>query len=70
MALYQRGRIWYADLMFKASGFRRAPERHANITTTVRYAHSNRDAKKRAVRLLRKGSDKTVTVAQSEKQFA
>ncbi len=25
---------------------------HANITTTMRYAHTNRDAKKRAVRLL------------------
>jgi len=43
---------------------------HANITTTMRYAHTNRDAKKRAVRLLGNGSDKTVTVAKSEKQPA
>ena len=35
---------------------------HANINTTMRYAHSNDDAKRRAVSRLEKSSDKTVTV--------
>lgn len=46
---------------------------HANITTTMRYAHTNRGAKRQAVRLLearRDGSDKTVTLPISEKESA
>jgi integrase len=43
---------------------------HANIATTMRYAHTNRDSKKRAVRLLGNSSDKTVTVLKVEKQSA
>jgi integrase len=43
---------------------------HANITTTMRYAHTNRNAKKQAVRLLQGRSDKTVTLPKSEKQSA
>jgi site-specific recombinase XerD len=34
---------------------------HSNISTTMRYAHSNDEAKRRAVQRL-KSSDKTVTV--------
>jgi site-specific recombinase XerD len=34
---------------------------HSNISTTLRYAHSNDDAKRRAVERLR-SSDKIVTV--------
>ena len=42
---------------------------HANISTTMRYAHSNDAAKRRAVSLLNKSSDKTVTVlARREKK--
>jgi integrase len=46
---------------------------HANITTTMRYGHTNRGAKRQAVRLLqarRDGSDKTVTLPISEKESA
>ncbi len=43
---------------------------HANITTTMRYAHTNRNAKKHAVRLLEAHSDKTVTLPKSEKELA
>jgi integrase len=43
---------------------------HANIATTMRYAHTNRDSKKRPVRLLGNSSDKTVTVLKLEKQSA
>ena len=35
---------------------------HANITTAMRYAHTNRSAKEQAVRLLEARSDKTVTL--------
>jgi site-specific recombinase XerD len=34
---------------------------HSNVSTTMRYAHSNDDAKRRAVNRLSKG-DKTVTI--------
>jgi integrase len=43
---------------------------HANITTTMRYAHTNREAKKRAVQLLGTRSDKTVTILDTKKEFA
>jgi integrase len=43
---------------------------HANITTTMRYAHTNRGAKMQAVRLLEVRSDKTVTVPDPEKESA
>jgi integrase len=38
---------------------------HAHIKTTMRYAHTNREAKTKAVRRLDGGSDKTVTLADS-----
>jgi len=34
---------------------------HSSINVTMRYAHTNREAKARAVSLLGKRSDKTVT---------
>ena len=43
---------------------------HANISTTMRYAHTNRGAKKQAVRLLEGRSDKTVTVEAPKKESA
>ena len=44
---------------------------HADIKTTMRYAHTNRAVKASAVRLLLTGrSDKGVTVADSEKKKA
>ena len=43
---------------------------HASITTTMRYAHTNRGAKKQAVRILEARSDKTVTLPESEKESA
>ncbi len=42
---------------------------HANISTTLRYAHSNDDAKRRAVQRL-KSSDKTVTVVPRKEKIA
>jgi integrase len=38
---------------------------HADIKTTIRYAHTNREAKAKAVERLGGGSDKTVTLADS-----
>jgi site-specific recombinase XerD len=35
---------------------------HSSITVTMRYAHTNRDAKARAVKLLTPGCDKSVTL--------
>lgn len=43
---------------------------HSTISVTMRYAHTNRDAKMRAVRLLGNSSDKVVTVAGSMKKPA
>ena len=43
---------------------------HASITTTMRYAHTNRSAKKQAVRLLEVRSDKTVTVPKPGQESA
>ena len=43
---------------------------HSTISVTMRYAHTNRDAKTRAVRLLANRSDKVVTVAGSVKKPA
>jgi hypothetical protein len=42
---------------------------HSNISTTMRYAHSNDEAKRRAVQRL-KGSDKTVTVVPRSAKIA
>ena len=38
---------------------------HADIKTTMQYAHTNREAKTKAVGRLGGGSDKTVTLADS-----
>ena len=38
---------------------------HSSIAVTMRYAHTNRDAKTNAVRLLNVSSDKVVTIAAS-----
>ena len=43
---------------------------HSTISVTMRYAHTNRDAKTRAVRLLANRSDKVVTVPGSMKKPA
>ena len=43
---------------------------HADIKTTMRYAHTNRAAKASAVRLLAGRSDKAVTVADFENKMA
>jgi integrase len=43
---------------------------HSDIKTTLRYAHTNREAKASAVRKLAGRSDKTVTVADSGKKTA
>jgi integrase len=43
---------------------------HANISVTLRYAHSNDDAKRRAVERLNSGSDKVVTPAPKEVSIA
>jgi len=42
---------------------------HSNISTTMRYAHSNDDAKRRAVQRLRNG-DKTVTIVPHMEKIA
>jgi site-specific recombinase XerD len=41
---------------------------HASIKTTMRYAHSNEDAKRRAVKKL--DGDKTATIVQMPKKIA
>jgi site-specific recombinase XerD len=41
---------------------------HADIKTTMRYAHTNQQVKVSAVRLLTRRSDKVVTVADFEKK--
>jgi integrase len=78
MALYQRGRTWYADYYADRTRVQESTGTsnrrsgadlvtvkellgHATISTTMRYAHSNHDAKARAVALLR-SSDKIVTI--------
>jgi integrase len=43
---------------------------HSSITVTMRYAHTNRDAKARAVKLLTRGCDKTVTLPVPGKKTA
>ena len=43
---------------------------HSTISVTMRYAHTNRDAKTRAVRLQANRSDKVMTVAGSVKKPA
>ena len=43
---------------------------HADIKTTMRYAHTNREAKASAVRQLVGRSDKVVTMADVEKKKA
>lgn len=46
---------------------------HSNISTTMRYAHSNDEAKRRAVRRLRSeetSSDKTVAIAPRKAKIA
>ena len=43
---------------------------HSDIKTTMRYAHTNREAKTRAVRRLGSVSDKVVTIPDSEKKSA
>jgi integrase len=58
------------DAWSSGSGDRKRTAGHANITTTMRYAHTNRGAKKRAVRLLEARSDKTVTMPESNKESA
>jgi integrase len=43
---------------------------HSEISVTMRYAHTNRDAKRRAVKRLGAGSDKVVTISEPVKKPA
>ncbi len=43
---------------------------HSSIAVTLRYAHTNHDAKKRAVQLLDEDSDKIVTIDQKQRRKA
>jgi site-specific recombinase XerD len=43
---------------------------HSSVSVTMRYAHTNHDAKERAVQLLDEGSDKIVTIDQKQRRKA
>lgn len=43
---------------------------HSSVSVTMRYAHTNHDAKERAVQLLDENSDKIVTIGQNKRMKA